>query len=170
MLQIVIVKSYANGNLEFTENGSASNGNSSAVKGEPVHWKIHPDAGVAYIDDINMKGGPSAPPSRNIFSDNPIKPQGTRTHWKGTVNNGAQPGDEYNYYIKWKSKSGGPIKTCDPKITIKPSGGLPFGVIGGLVALFMGAAYMVFVRRKNLRAKQAATATRREGESPSQSQ
>ena len=154
MLQIVIVNGHANGSLDFTENGNPGNGNSRDRPGEQVHWKADPQCNVDRIENIRIKSGPGAPPSTNIFSADPPRPQGNPRHWKGTINATAQVGQEYNYDILWVPKTGGSAKTCDPKITIRPSGGGPVpGIIGGLVALFSGIAYLIYRRQKNMRNK-----------------
>ena len=125
MLQIKItgIKNFSTGELNIENNGSPSpHGNSEAVRKEDVHWKIAPHCGVASIVDIKMKTGPNDPPSTNIFSAQPPKPQNDNpsAHWKVKVNKKAPVFSEYNYYIDWMPEIGGQSKRFDPKISVRP--------------------------------------------------
>ena len=126
MLNIEIISGNPDdGTLELTDNGYPSNGNSKARRGWGVHWKVKDKINVAYIEDIKIKRGITAPPSIDIFSKDRPKPQGGshRTHWKATVNKDAKDapdGAEYNYEIHWVERGSTEIRVFDPKIAVDP--------------------------------------------------
>jgi hypothetical protein len=150
MLNIVIVKGKDDGELELIVNGHPNNGNSSADRNEDVHWRVDENCNVLRIDDIKIKTGPGAPPSTNIFSDNPPRRQdGPHSkNWRAKVNRNAPRGAEYNYDIVWVPKAGGGTKTYDPKIAVNSRFIDPAKVFFIILSIIAGLFSLEFLRRK----------------------
>lgn len=151
MLNIKIVNGNHDGSLNFEVNGAPGGADNGAKKGWRVHWKVHPECNVAYIHDIKIKTGSGAPPSTDIFSNDPPSPQGGphSTHWRGTVNSTASVGEEYNYYIQWMPKGGVNVKTFDPKISVMPSFRLDLTHISLIILSLVGIFSIgLFLKKK----------------------
>lgn len=150
MLTINIVNGNADGSLDFEVNGSPNNGNNSAKRTWKVHWKVknHDSVNVDYIHSIEMKTGPGAPSSTDIFSNDPPASQSNRKHWRGKVNGNAPTCSEYNYDIKWVKKGETQIRTYDPKITVMPSSFAPIPLLAAAVSIILAFFSWQLFRRK----------------------
>ena len=149
MLQIDIIGiDNSTGGLILEENGRPNNGHSRAHKCEDVHWKVKGHCGVDHIDGIIWK---PISGSTDVFSSHRPAPQtGTqKKHWKGTVNCNAQEYSVYIYSIEWVHEDGGPPRTFDPIISIKPS---KFALTE-LATFFLGVGISLLFSRKKKSSK-----------------
>jgi hypothetical protein len=139
----------ANGILEFEVNGNPNDGNNSAKKRWKVQWKVRPGDRnrVNYIESIEMKTGPGAPSSTDVFSGDGQPPTAhpDRYNWKATVSSDAPDHAKYHYDIRWVAKGSTNVLTHDPLIAIKPTHRLE-KLILFLLGLF--GLSLLFHRRK----------------------
>ncbi len=77
MLNIVITGITTDGKLTLEENGRPNNGHSFATAAEDVHWKVHPNSRVKYIDAIKWK---TISGSTDVFSSDPLVRRIPRKH------------------------------------------------------------------------------------------
>lgn len=117
MLKISITGSDGE-NLTLAVDGKPNNGRSSASRKEEVFWVIEEGTDVREIEEIAMKDTLG---TEDIFKKNPPAPQNEKkTTWKGKINNDAEIGAVYVYFIKW-IKTDGSSHIFDPIISVKPN-------------------------------------------------
>lgn len=99
-------------------------GHSKAKRHEDVHWKVNdPEKIVVGISAILWQQNDPDPNNRNIFTNDPPRPQGSNPvakHWIGRVNQHESDTAVYHYGISWVDNKGGEHPN-DPIISIKPT-------------------------------------------------
>ncbi len=132
----------SDGTLDLSDRGYTK-----AQRTESIIWGIKQHSNVGSIDAIAVKAT-----SRNIFSSlESIDPNNRK--WEGVIDHFA-PYIDCEYTIWWKDLHGhGPYKH-DPKIAVRPPGGVAVLGIAGLIqkAIFMllgiFSFYKLFSRKK----------------------
>ncbi len=109
-----------------------------------VIWIVSDKSNVKSIVDIKKYDT-----SPGIFL---VNPSGNERKWKGRV--WLAPEKDYVYYIKWTEKGNPTVRTCDPKISVKPSITLPFQI---LLLILMGLVPLLMVRYAYKRMKARRT-------------